>query len=382
MNILNQYIDTLITDEVRALSIRSSEFVIAFTPKGKELKYNEVGNWQRDNRQIGKPARICRKLLKISYKDVDWENFNNLLKNEVMNDGDFEIVEGSDITKYYNEENYFKNNGSLGSSCMRYNECAEYFRIYEDYCQMLVCIKNDKILGRAILWNIDDKVWMDRIYTCDDYLVERFIEYAKQNKWMIRGSNRLLENGDQVAWLSPNDNYNELQFLDLYIEVKPYFSFPYLDSFRYYDIDSYTISTSPNYGTARLCYTNGCYEMCTIYTCASCGQEEVIWDDEDYEMCYCEYLQEWYCPSCCYYSSLIEDYVPYNTKMIEVIGIDEHIDELPYDYVEQKICLPNRYTTDITAIIFCDHKYYYKNCFIWSIDEKRYIHKQEIDNED
>lgn len=36
-------VDELITDEVRALSIRRDVFEISFTPKGKELQYSSSG---------------------------------------------------------------------------------------------------------------------------------------------------------------------------------------------------------------------------------------------------------------------------------------------------------------------------------------------------
>lgn len=40
---LFDYINTLITDEVRAITIRTNVFEVSFTPKGKELKYSESG---------------------------------------------------------------------------------------------------------------------------------------------------------------------------------------------------------------------------------------------------------------------------------------------------------------------------------------------------
>ena len=64
-------IDALITDEVRALSIRKDVFEISFTPKGKELIYSSNNNWSRENRQTGKPGRIIKKLLVFDYKERD-----------------------------------------------------------------------------------------------------------------------------------------------------------------------------------------------------------------------------------------------------------------------------------------------------------------------
>ena len=98
---LNDKINTLITDEVRALSIRRDIFEISFTPKGKELKYSDSGTWSRENRQTGKPGRLIKKLMVHEYKEKDIEIFNNLLKANMISLGEFKLVSGSDITKYY-----------------------------------------------------------------------------------------------------------------------------------------------------------------------------------------------------------------------------------------------------------------------------------------
>lgn len=68
-----------------------------------------------------------------------------------MNIGDFRLIDKKEITKYYNEQTYFKSIGTLGASCMRYDSCNNFFKIYEDHAKMLICIKNDKLLGRAIV---------------------------------------------------------------------------------------------------------------------------------------------------------------------------------------------------------------------------------------
>lgn len=43
IDLLKIAIDSLITNEVRALSMRPNHFEISFTPKGKELKYSSTG---------------------------------------------------------------------------------------------------------------------------------------------------------------------------------------------------------------------------------------------------------------------------------------------------------------------------------------------------
>ena len=116
-------ISTLVTDEVRALSVRKDVFEIAFTPRGKELKYSNHNTWSRENRQTGKPGRIIKKLLAYDYKERDIELFSNQLKAEIMCLGDFQIVEGDDICYWYDCNNYYSLSGTLGNSCMKYCEC-------------------------------------------------------------------------------------------------------------------------------------------------------------------------------------------------------------------------------------------------------------------
>ena len=81
---------------------------------------------------------------------------------------------------------------------MRYTECQKYLDIYVDHCKMLVLLnKNtDKISGRAIIWEIDGKTLMDRVYYTEDHMLDIFINYAKEHKWYYRESNSLLDTGD------------------------------------------------------------------------------------------------------------------------------------------------------------------------------------------
>ena len=229
---IQKLIDGLITDEVRALSIRKDVFEIAFTPKGKDLVYTDTNTW-RENRQTGKPGRIIRKLLAFDYKERDIEIFNNLLKSEIMSTGDFDIVSGSDICHWYNQNNYFKIAGTLGNSCMKYESCSCYFRIYEDCAKLLICTKGDKLLGRAILWEIDGQTYMDRVYTCMDYLEEQFYQYAMDQGWTIRDNNGLLHDGDNMYWQEAKSSYKTGNELHLSIKLPElYDQFPYMIMFH------------------------------------------------------------------------------------------------------------------------------------------------------
>ena len=152
MTVIREKIETLINDEARMLSFRHNAFEISYLPKGKRAIYTSTNTWGRENRQTAKPARLIQKILIREFKCKEFEDFSNWIKNELLCSGEFKIVTGDDIVKYYDGDNYYKNNGTLGNSCMRHSDCADYFNIYKDCAKLLVCLKDDKVLGRAIIW--------------------------------------------------------------------------------------------------------------------------------------------------------------------------------------------------------------------------------------
>jgi hypothetical protein len=174
-----------------------------------------------DGRIIGK---------REDYTSTHVERFVNaysaiiLFKNNAMDF--FEVVKGDDIKYWYLEDRYESLTGQLGSSCMRYKSCQDYFNIYTEnpeVCQLLI-FKNksrDKINGRALLWtDVDGKKWIDRIYTVKDSYKELFIK-----------------------WVDEND-YKELYGFDRQVQVevknKDYGKYPYMDSlsqFKMFDDD-------------------------------------------------------------------------------------------------------------------------------------------------
>lgn len=98
----------------------------------------------------------------------------------------FSIVTGSDISKYYDVNNYFTNTGDLGSSCMRHDIKQHVVKFYDNNKNVSLIIVRpngvDAIIGRALLWTTTDgtKV-MDRIYTSNSKLVSLFHRYAAEN---------------------------------------------------------------------------------------------------------------------------------------------------------------------------------------------------------
>ena len=367
-------INTLITDEVRALSVRKDVFEVAFTPKGKELKYSNHNTWSRENRQTGKPGRIIKKLLAYDYKERDIELFSNQLKAEIMCLGDFQIVEGDDICYWYDCNNYYSLSGTLGNSCMKYCECQSYFQVYKDLAKMLICVKDGKLLGRAILWEIDGETYMDRIYVCMDYLEEQFYQKAMENKWIIRANNSLLYDGDNQYWLVPEDKYVVGRTINLVLKcLSQYPKFPYMDSFRYFDPDTLELRCNcPSSGFVALSNTDGYWERGEERCCTRCGDCETVFDDEEGDFVWSEYEDAWLCPDCRVWIDWLEDYVSADANLITVIDNDKEV-ELPRSFVIDNTTSYDNDNPYADFVQFPNGVYYTMDSVNWSSEDNRYI---------
>jgi hypothetical protein len=140
----------------------------------------------------------------VTPKEV--EDFTNAYKSawDMMNDAfsKFDIVSGHAIARWYDESSYESDDSTLGSSCMRYDTCSEYFGIYTDNSDVvkLVILYSEKgstlkdgkfvsnyIKGRALLWKTNQgDMFMDRIYTNNDSDVELFKQFAEKNGWWCK----------------------------------------------------------------------------------------------------------------------------------------------------------------------------------------------------
>lgn len=132
----------------------------------------------------------------------DYEEFVNLYKSEfIVVSNEFKLIKGDEISYYYDVYNHaYGDKGQLGSSCMRYTKCQEYFSIYQknpEVCQLLAYVnQDDKVLGRALVWKLEKKVdgcpaeyFMDRVYCANDSDIIKFKNYAKEQGWVMKNRN-------------------------------------------------------------------------------------------------------------------------------------------------------------------------------------------------
>lgn len=190
------------------------------------------------------------------------ENFVNSYKstyNMMFDDINklFDIVSGQDIIKWYDQDSYAPNgSGSvLNNSCMAYNceEMLQFYAINSPKVRMIVLFLNEdkkSIIGRALLWKLggsyEGKFLLDRIYTQQEYQVDFFIEYAKQNGWFwktFQGTGDDKISGEGLA--------NEYPFLEVE-DIKPTRYFPYLDTLDYYSYSYQSLYNEPHSGGEEL----------------------------------------------------------------------------------------------------------------------------------
>ena len=177
------------------------------------------------------------------FTDSEYEDLVNNIKGNLSNSYVFEIVKGSDIVKYYRDDTYDRINmgGTLWNSCMKSSDRSSFIEFYAKIpeCSMLILKKGNYISGRALIWDTNFGVFMDRRYTSINYLENSFIQYAKDKKWMYKTHNNFEKVSEVTAYDPTTQKYSN-QNIPLIVrisnpkiktEVKKY---PYCDTFGTY----------------------------------------------------------------------------------------------------------------------------------------------------
>lgn len=224
-------------NDIKNISILN-DAIVKFSPSGKESIVDSSGKWLNQGRQRSRAGRVFTKLCKefnIEFTHKEMEDLINFTK-AILSGGEFILVEGQDIKKYYHVDSYDKvdNLGSLSSSCMRHDKNAHMFDMYinnPDVCKMLILKEaTGRIKGRALLWVTDKGLFLDRIYGSDS-IIEKFNAYAEDNKWMRKSR----QSCDSKIGVFINGEHKDLV---LEVDLKfPNTALPYLDTFTYVDLD-------------------------------------------------------------------------------------------------------------------------------------------------
>lgn len=211
---------------------------------------SETDYWKKSRSEI-KIIKLINKLLEnsnLSLTEADKEKFLNVFKSKLQKGANFRIVEGDDIIYYYNSEQTKEKKGTLGNSCML-DKGYNTFEIYiknPSVCKLLVLLdEEDKVIGRAILWEVAEcsnpsiKKFMDRYYTISDHLDYKFKEWAQENGYHYKKNNTY--DSVREIYNVETGGYEEVE-MTIKLETKGEFArYPYLDTFKLFDPSNNTL---------------------------------------------------------------------------------------------------------------------------------------------
>lgn len=213
------------------------------------------------------------------------ESFVNLYKSSTINiSNKFLIVDGDEISYWYNEKRYESENGQLGQSCMRYKKCERYLDIYTSnpkVCKLLIYVNSEhKLLGRAMIWKLSEspseaEYFMDRIYSKNDSDINKFQNYAKENGWLSKRINGHDEEEGLLFYYKGNTIIGKIT-----VELKEskFKRYPYVDTLTFFNEDEKTLS---NVGSRGCIILDGINGEDSGY-CSDCNGKGRIkdWDNE------------------------------------------------------------------------------------------------------
>jgi len=236
--------DDLVEDFVNHISVsREDKGKISYLTKERAAVIDESEIWTSSRRFQAKPGGFISKVFKdIPAKEV--ELFSTLFRN-VSNriKVNLQVVKGERIRDFYYYESYASDNGSLGASCMRYDSCQKYMNVYvdnTDVVSMLVMLNDGgSLIGRALLWDCNGYKIMDRIYTTnDEKYAFYFKEWATKNNYLFKSNQNWF---DTMTFEKIGDKKQELK-IDIKLPNSDYRYYPYMDTFKFFNADTRTIS--------------------------------------------------------------------------------------------------------------------------------------------
>lgn len=200
------------------------------------------------SRNTIKVGKLVNSIFKGTLKPTEVEKFVNDFKaSGLSNIQKIELVSGEDIKLWY-EKSYGKS-GSLGSSCMS-GKYGSFFNIYSenpDTCQLLIMTVGGELVARGLVWKLNSiksigegksisqdnrpEYFLDRVYSVEDYQIQRLRKWASNKGWAIRKRNGS-GLGDSIIW--KGNDYN----VEMSVKVKKSNygkTFPYMDTFCRYD---------------------------------------------------------------------------------------------------------------------------------------------------
>lgn len=195
--------------------------------------------WTSSRRYMAKPGAFIAKLFNnVSSKEV--EKFSNLFRSQAAKAPfRFEVVKGNAIKDFYYYESYQSSDrGSLGVSCMKHEHCQKFFDLYtenEENVSMLAMFNdNNRLIGRALLWDFDTHKIMDRIYTYnDEELSFYFKQWATEHGYYYKSEQNWF---NTMFFEQIGSGKKEFKLEVKLPNIKQHY-YPYMDTFKFIDLD-------------------------------------------------------------------------------------------------------------------------------------------------
>jgi hypothetical protein len=228
----------------------------------------ELSTKSRNSTGIG---RLVNQIFPGKYSSKEVEEFVNNFKNiNKPSENKFLLVKGEDIRKYYLFSNYEQESSDLGNSCMRYTRCQEYLDIYVEnpnQVQLLVYLnEEDKVLGRALLWVLNDEksddiegaeYFLDRIYGIDDSIKKLFQDHAETQGWAWRTKSGYSD----TKYITYKGEEHSGVKMSIELDKYDFNYYPYMDTFKELDnSESKLYNNDDEDRNWTLNHTDGTYE--------------------------------------------------------------------------------------------------------------------------
>jgi len=233
-----------------------------------EMKIGKLVRYIINAINTGSSVMTFRKKGKFNVSDSELEAFVNAYKAMVSSSNwVFKLVKGEEIAKYYNNQKYFSEKGSLGNSCMA-EMGKKTFKIYtqnEKKVRLLILVdkETDKICGRALVWKLknspcDATFFMDRVYSNNDSDVIKFKKFANENGFLYKKYMNSHISSNVEFIYGGKDIYGEINVkLDGDVE-----KVPFIDTLCFLNKRQNSLSNLPSKECSWLHDTDGDYDEC------------------------------------------------------------------------------------------------------------------------
>ena len=200
---------------------------------GFDSSGNNIDKVKSTEIKIGRIVQKLLSLLNKKYSTSEIEDFVNkfIAVHKTMTGVNWVIVEGDDITKCYQTNNYSEivtDGTDIANSCMNdmHDDIFDIYTKNPEVCKILT-LRDSKglIVGRSLIWiTLDGSKIIDRVYTIKDSYKNIFYEWAKNNGYWYRK--------DSQTFKSPEGDIHVRSFL-IRLKESRFREYPYFDTFNW-----------------------------------------------------------------------------------------------------------------------------------------------------